>query len=135
MTFQYASSLYLAEQRRSEVELGPVPTRMSNGLWMSFANSTLEIRGVPSQENRFQFITVGVPFHVDIWPTTMVINGEICVTADNVTYGERLGEANGPEHVLTLFGPAQKMIQLMFKRRSYVLNFGDEGLGFLPLGR
>lgn len=123
LTFQSVSQLHLAEQFRSEIQLGAKPIRMANGIWVNFDNSTLEIRGMPSRENRYQFLSVGDAFYFDLTPTSVTLNGEFLVSDDLMVLPRLPDVGFLPEHTITLFGPAQKKIKMMFKQRRYILTF------------
>lgn len=125
LTFQNVSKAYLAEHSQYEEQLGPSPTRMENGTVVSFANSTLEIRGRPSSENRFDLISVRDRFHIDLSPISMTINDEILVTDDVVMVPKYPDLGALPKHVITLIGPAQTVVRMEFKQRRYLLTFDD----------
>lgn len=133
ITFRRASKMHLAEHLRSEKELGPVPIRMENGLLLSFANSTVEMRGATSRESRFQVLSLSPAFHIDVSPTDIIINGEMRVTGVEIIERKFPDQGFLPEHVLTLWGPEQEVIWIMFKQRRFMLTFNNNKPKLTPM--
>lgn len=127
--FQGASKMYLAEGNRGEVELSQRAYRMANGFEVVFAGSTLEMRGNPFADSRFQILSIGSPMQFTVGPSSVIVNNEFVLSSDGVAKNTNLsGSVRVADHTMTIMGPEQNVVRALFNKKLFVIFIEASGV-------